>query len=136
MTTLDLDIVHRRTPENVSKLLEALKELDAVYRHDPRRLRPGESHLSGPGHQLLRTIYGDLDCLGVVEGDESYEDLLERDPELDLEAGVALRVIDLPALLRAALKRARYDETAVPASFSRRSASSSWMRRLSFLPIG
>ena len=36
----------------------------------------------------------------------------------------------------AALKRARYDEAAVPASFSRRSASSSWMRRLSFLPIG
>jgi hypothetical protein len=107
VTTLDLDIVHRRTPENVSKLLEALKELDAVYRHDPRRLRPAESHLSGPGHQLLRTIYGDLDCLGVVGGDQSYEDLLERAPELDLEAGVALRVIDLPTLIELKEKAGR-----------------------------
>jgi hypothetical protein len=27
----------------------------APDRHDPRRLRPGPSHLVGPGHQLLTT---------------------------------------------------------------------------------
>jgi uridylate kinase len=55
VTTVDLDVVHRRSRENVERLLRVLAELDAVYRHDPRRLRPRESHLVGPGHQLLTT---------------------------------------------------------------------------------
>jgi hypothetical protein len=53
VTTLDLDVVHRRSPENVARRLRVLAGLDAVYRHDPRKLRPQESHLLGPGHQLL-----------------------------------------------------------------------------------
>lgn len=61
--TVDLGIVHRRSADNVSRLLRVLADLDAVYRHDPRRLRPRESHLMSPGHQLLVTTHGDLDCL-------------------------------------------------------------------------
>jgi hypothetical protein len=53
LTTMDLDIVHRRTPENVGRLLRVLADLDAVARNDPRRLRPNETHLLGPGHILL-----------------------------------------------------------------------------------
>ena len=34
ITTNDLDIVHRRTPENVARLLEVLLELDATMRYD------------------------------------------------------------------------------------------------------
>jgi hypothetical protein len=37
VTTIDLDLVHRRSPENVARLLRVLAELDAVYRHDPRQ---------------------------------------------------------------------------------------------------
>lgn len=44
LTTADIDIVHRRTPENVARLLTALGEMKAVYRGDPRRLAPAESH--------------------------------------------------------------------------------------------
>lgn len=44
-TTWDLDVVHRRTPENVRRLLGVLQDIDAVARGDPPRLRPGESHL-------------------------------------------------------------------------------------------
>jgi hypothetical protein len=44
VTTIDLDVVHRRNPHNVARLLRVLSSLDAVYRHDPRRLRPQESH--------------------------------------------------------------------------------------------
>ena len=42
ITTNDLDIVHRRTPENVARLLEVLLKLDATMRHDLARrgLRP------------------------------------------------------------------------------------------------
>src|SRR5678810_96595 len=72
LTTLDVDVVHRRTRENVSRLLAALVELRAVYRGDPRNLAPTESHLMGPAHQLLTTAYGDLDCLGSLDNDKNY----------------------------------------------------------------
>ncbi len=65
LTTLDVDIVHRRTKDNVERLLNALHELQA-----PRNLAPTESHLLGAGHQLLTTLYGDVDCLGTIDTDE------------------------------------------------------------------
>lgn len=111
--TADLDIVHRRTAENVSRLLQVLAGLDAVYRHDPRRLRPGESHLMSPGHQLLVTTHGDLDCLGAVGQGRSYEDLLERAPELDLGDGLAVRVVDLPTLIELKEQAGRPKDLAV-----------------------
>src|SRR5688500_7973042 len=66
VATIDLHVVNRRTPENVARLLRVLASLDAVYRHDPRRLRPRESHLLGPSHHLLTTTQGDFDCLGAI----------------------------------------------------------------------
>ena len=111
--TADLDILHRRSIENVSRLLRVLAELDAVYRHDPRRLRPGESHLMSPGHQLLITTHGDLDCLGEVGEGRSYEDLLERAPELDLGDGLTVRVIDLPMLIELKEQAGRPKDLAV-----------------------
>ena len=46
ITTEDLDIVHRRSPENVSRLKSLLDELDARVRElADRRLRPQESAL-------------------------------------------------------------------------------------------
>ena len=35
--TWDLDVVHRRTPENVERLLGVLSDIDAVARADARR---------------------------------------------------------------------------------------------------
>ncbi len=99
VTTLDLDIVHGRSAENVARLLRVLTDLEAVYRHDPRELRPAESHLTSPGHQLLSTRFGYLDCLGTVGKDLSYERLLDRAPELELSEGLVVRVIDLPTLI-------------------------------------
>src|SRR3954452_19592369 len=62
--TLDLDIVHSREPENIPRLLSALRELGAYYRIQPeRRFQPNESHLVAPGHQLLTTNFGPLDLL-------------------------------------------------------------------------
>src|SRR5664279_5851129 len=49
LTTIDVDILHRRTPANVEKLLGALTQMQAQYRHDPRKLSPTASHLIGPG---------------------------------------------------------------------------------------
>jgi hypothetical protein len=101
VTTLDLDVVHRRTPENVARLLHVLAGLDAVYRHDPRRLRPRESHLVSPGHQLLTTTHGDLDCLGTLGEGMGYEQLLEQTVAMDLVGGMTVRVLSLSALIDA-----------------------------------
>jgi len=101
ITTVDLDLVHRRTPENIDRLLRVLAHLDAVYRHDARRLRPTESHLAGPGHQLLTTNLGDLDCLGTIGDGMGYDELLDRTVEMSLGEGRAIRVLSLPALIQA-----------------------------------
>jgi hypothetical protein len=113
VTTVDLDIVHRRGVDNVTRLLEVLSELQAVYRHDARGLRPQESHLVSDGHQLLATKHGDLDCLGAVGDGQSYEDLLEHAPGLELEPGVLVRVIDLPTLIELKAKAGRPKDLAV-----------------------
>jgi hypothetical protein len=98
-TTFDLDVVHRRTAENIARLLRALAELDAVYRHDTRNLRPKESHLASPGHQLLTTRYGDLDCLGTIDDSLDYDGLLERTVPMSIAGGQSVKVLDLPTLI-------------------------------------
>jgi hypothetical protein len=99
LTTLDVDVVHRRTRENVSRLLAALVELRAVYRGDPRNLAPTESHLMGPGHQLLTTAYGDLDCLGSLDNDKNYDDLVDHTTELLIGPEATVRVLELATLI-------------------------------------
>jgi hypothetical protein len=101
VTTVDLDVVHRRTSENVERLLRVLTALDAVYRHDPRNLRPQASHLVGPGHQLLATNLGDLDCLGTIGEGLGYEELLPRTVSMNLAGGLEIRVLSLSALVAA-----------------------------------
>jgi hypothetical protein len=96
--TWDLDVVHRRTPENVERLLVVLADIDAVARADARRLRPGASHLLGPGHILLETRFGDFDCLGAIDGERSYDELFSSSLELELD-GRVLRVLQLSELL-------------------------------------
>lgn len=101
VTTVDLDVVHRRSPDNVERLLRVLADLDATYRHDPRGLRPGESNLTGAGHQLLKTRLGDLDCLGAIDQDRRYEDLLPLTVPMSISEGRTVRVLSLAALIEA-----------------------------------
>ncbi len=107
MTTLDIDIVHRRTLENVARLLQVLREIEATYRHDARMLTPTVAHLMSPGHQLLATKYGDLDCLGTIDGGKSYEDLLRSTQEITLTDGLVIRILDLPSLIEIKRRAAR-----------------------------
>ncbi len=99
VTTIDLDVVHRRTSENVARLLGVLATLDAVYRHDPRKLRPQQSHLMGPGHQLLATTLGDLDCLGAIDEGKGYEDLIGHSVAMTLSGAREINVLGLTALI-------------------------------------
>lgn len=99
VTTADVDVVHRRTPENVARLIKALESIHAVYPGDPRRLRPTEAHLLGKGHQLLETALGELDCRGTIDSGRSYEDLLPATIPLELWPGKSVRHIDLATLI-------------------------------------
>jgi hypothetical protein len=98
VSTFDLDVVHSTEPENVDRLLAALRDLDAFYRFQPeRRMRPEASHLHSPGHQLLMTKFGPLDLLGAIGKGRSYSDLLPDSTEFDLGEEVRVRVLGLEA---------------------------------------
>jgi predicted nucleotidyltransferase len=99
IVTFDLDVLHRRTPGNVDRLLTALVSLDATYRTDARRLRPTTAHLMGPGHQLLRTTLGPIDVLGSIGEGLSYDDLVGTSVAVDLD-GLLVRLLDLRTLIR------------------------------------
>ncbi len=114
LATWDLDVVHRRTSENVERLLRVLRELEAVARHDPRRLRPDATHLIGPGHVLMETKFGDFDCLGAIDGGRSFEDLLGQSELVDFE-GRPLRILSLRELLAIKTRAGRpKDLAAIP----------------------
>src|SRR3990172_7895198 len=65
LTTIDVDVVHRRDPANVERLLAFLGTIDARYRGRPagEGLRPSRGAPLGDGHQLLVTALGPLDVL-------------------------------------------------------------------------
>lgn len=103
IVTHDIDVLRRRSTENVSALLAALNELDAVYRGDKRGLRPDASHLAGTGHLLLETSLGQLDLLGALDAQTTYDEVLPDTYEITIEAMV-VRVVTLERLL--VIKRA------------------------------
>jgi hypothetical protein len=111
--TLDVAIVHSRNHENISRLLGALKELEAVYRLDSRGLSPNESHLAAPGHHLLRTRFGSLDVLGHIGNQRFYPDLLPHTVELEIALGVKIRVLDLATLIATKEEAGRDKDLAV-----------------------
>ena len=111
VTTADLDIVHRRSKDNVDRLVAALDELAAYSRLDARRLRPGESHLLSAGHQLLTTDAGLLDLLGELAGEYRYEDLIEEADRVELE-GRTVRVLSLEKLIETKAKAGRAKDLA------------------------
>ena len=93
--TVDVDIVHQRTDENIDAILEALTELDAHFRgHPKKRLEPTRQHLISAGHQLLMTTWGPLDLLGTIESGLSYEQLLADSVDIEFD-GQSIRVLSL-----------------------------------------
>lgn len=101
VVTKDLDIVHRRTPENIGRLLLVLGKLDAHFRPDfaQRKLRPRESDLTGHGHLNFNTTFGPLDVLCEVSGARGFDELLPHTAEVS-DFDLTLRVLDLPMLIK------------------------------------
>jgi hypothetical protein len=108
LTTVDVDVVHRRDADNVARLLTFLESVDARYRGRPtdQLLRPAREALLGTGHQLLMTSLGPLDVLGAIEEGRDYQSLLPEAVTVTVE-GQPVQVVRLEAL--ADLKRGVQD---------------------------
>jgi hypothetical protein len=103
VTTFDVDIVHRLDEENVARLLELLRTINARHRgQGDRTLRPTATELMAGGHCLLMTDLGPLDVLGQIEGGRRYQDLLGDAVEVAFR-GRTIRVAKLELLVE--LKR-------------------------------
>jgi predicted nucleotidyltransferase len=95
--TRDLDVVYRLDAANIQRILTVLKNLDARFRMRPE-LSPNISHLESKGHKLLTTNLGDLDVLGSIGKQLTYEHLLEHTDEINL-SGLGVRVLRLEKLI-------------------------------------
>jgi predicted nucleotidyltransferase len=99
ITTQDVDIVHRRDPANVARLLTVLERLDAfILDLARRRLRPTAQGLEAGGQILLTTRVGRLDALGMLHDGRGYDELITHTDVVDFD-GHELRIIDLETLI-------------------------------------
>lgn len=103
--TNDLDVLYRRTPDNIERLVAALKMHSPYLRGAP----PGlpfrwETDTVRKGLNFtLTTSFGDLDLLGEITGGGSY-DALVGDSTAVPAFGVEVRCLNLDRLIQ--VKRA------------------------------
>ncbi|MCC7010393.1 MAG: hypothetical protein IT184_16410 [Acidobacteria bacterium] len=103
--TYDVDVVYRRSPENLARLVAALSPFQPYLRGAP----PGlpftfdADTLRRGLNFTLTTTRGDIDLLGDVAGGGTYDELLPASEELPL-FGSRCRLATVEALIR--MKRA------------------------------
>ena len=103
--TQDLDVVYRRSQENIARLANALKKQNPYLRGAPHGLpfQWSEATIRMGLNFTLQTNLGDLDLLGEVTGGGNYEDLVDRAFEMEV-FGVRCLCLDLETLIH--VKRA------------------------------
>jgi predicted nucleotidyltransferase len=103
--TFDLDVVYRRTPENIERLARCLQSHRPYLRNAPPGLpfRFDPETIQRGLNFTLVTDLGPLDVLGEVTGGGKYEDLLPHAVTLDA-FGVSCPCLNLRLLIQ--VKRA------------------------------
>ncbi len=103
--TVDLDVVYRRSPENIQRLAAALGSSKPYPRGAPAGLpfQWDERTVAAGLNFTLTTSHGDLDLLGDITGGGSYDDLLPNTVVLHLY-GIDCRCLTLKRLIE--VKRA------------------------------
>ncbi|ODS59229.1 MAG: hypothetical protein ABS36_01890 [Acidobacteria bacterium SCN 69-37] len=99
--TYDVDIVYRRTPDNLRRLTDALAPLQPYLRGAPPGL-PFVLDVETLARGLnftLRTTLGDLDLLGEVTGGGTFDALVSDTIGITL-FGVECRCVSLETLIR------------------------------------
>jgi hypothetical protein len=104
-TTLDLDIVYARDPDNIRRLVSALAPYEPYLRGAPAGLpfRLDEETMIRGLNFTLTTTLGDLDLFGEITGGGGFDDMKTSAEPIDLER-FQCWVVSLPKLI--ALKRA------------------------------
>ena len=104
-TTYDVDILYSRDPENLQTIVEALQDLNPYYRGAPPNLpfQWDTQTLQNGLNFTLTTDWGDIDLLGEVAGDGTYEKLRSFTDTMELY-GHPVPVVTLDKLIH--LKRA------------------------------
>ena len=115
IVTADLDLVFDREADNIRRLVDALRELNAVYR-DPsgRRIEPSAAAFAattGGGHHLFQTNAGDLDVLRDSSG-IGYGELLPSSIEIEIE-GIRARFASLNSIIDLKTRAGRPKDLAV-----------------------
>jgi predicted nucleotidyltransferase len=103
--TLDLDVVYKRSSDNIARMVEALKEIQPYLRGAPPGL-PFDWSASTIKKGLnftLVTSLGALDLLGEIVGGGGYEQLLPETIQIEI-AGVNCLCLNVERLI--AVKRA------------------------------
>ena len=103
--TQDVDVVYRRSPENLERLAAALGPLQPYLRGAPPGLpfRWDRATIDRGLNFTLSTSLGDLDLLGEIAGGGDYQALLPHAIELEV-FGLSLRCLGLRRLIE--VKRA------------------------------
>jgi hypothetical protein len=103
--TLDVDVVYRRTPDNIRRLVLALAPHHPYLRGAPRGLpfRWDEATIQRGLNFTLTTDLGDLDTLGEIVGGGGYDALLPAS-EIVPAFGLQCRLLTLERLIE--VKRA------------------------------
>lgn len=103
--TFDVDVVYSRSPANLQRIIEALREYEPYPRGAPRGLpfQWDALMLKAGMNFTLTTTLGALDLLGEVTGGGTYEQLLP-DTIVSEAYGVPVRFVTLERLIE--LKRA------------------------------
>jgi len=104
-TTYDVDIVYSRDPSNLEKIVQAFGDLNPYYRGAPPGLpfRFDVRTLKNGLNFTLTTDWGDIDLLGEVAGDGTYDKLLDFTDTMEMY-GRTVPVVRLDKLIN--LKRA------------------------------
>lgn len=109
--TQDIDICCDFSVANLLALQEALKDLHAVHRMMPQRLK---LKLTAKSCARFKNLYldtdiGQLDCLASIQGLGNYEDVERLSEIRDLGGGLRIRVLTIDSLIktRKAMNRPR-----------------------------
>jgi len=103
--TRDLEIVYRRTPENLRRIVDAL----TAYQPYPRGAPPGlpfkwdDRTVRFGTNFTLHTTLGEIDLLGEITGGGTYEQLVPRTKSVVVH-GTSCLCLDLDQLIH--VKRA------------------------------
>lgn len=100
VSTFDLDIVVRPTPEDRDRLLDAVRELNARYL-DPagRTILPDREKLDTLRIQRMVTDAGPLDILQSIGHGLAYSDLIDETEIYEIE-GLRIRTLRLAMIIR------------------------------------